>query len=666
MLSGVFSDTLFAVRRAVEDKHGRLWVIRMREGIRELSLLTRGDNGEYEVTMLPLRRANDVAPFWSIYPDPRDSEVLWLGGDEGVLRVDTGVDKNETISFQALIRRVMLHGDSLLYAGSGYHPQAEHQTMLPLKSRIRFEYAAANYDAPSWTRYQYKLEGFDEEWSTWTNETVKEYTNLLAGSYQFHVRANNIYGHISESDTYVFGIQAPWYQTWWAYFLFVIPVALGLIMFVRFQRVRVIRKERLRSEVEQARLRTSAAELQTRNLQAENELLYSELRFLSVVESANDAIVSANQEGDIIFWNKQAEQVFGYPREEALGQPLTILMPERHVESHEKGLQRHIQTGEKSAIGRVIELSGKRKDGTEFPLELSLSSWKTDEGIFFSAILRDITEQKRAEAELIRMQNQLAHSNKMASLGKLTAGIAHEIRNPLNFVNNFAQMMMDLVDEAGDLISKNSERTVKDIDGDLSETFSEIKRNAAAINKHGHRADLIIKSMMDHSRNSTGDHHWTPLNELVDTAIQLSYENWQREQPGFDIEIVRTLGSSVGEVKVAPQEITRVLLNILDNAYDAMHSHAVENKGSLTPTVLVHTIRKEDAVEIHIRDNGPGIELEVKEHIFDPFFTTKPAGSGTGLGLSLSYDIITQGHSGFLTCESTPGEGTTFVIGLPV
>ncbi|MBX2818330.1 MAG: PAS domain S-box protein [Rhodothermaceae bacterium] len=668
--SSAFANTTLTVNRVVDDG-GRLWIVRTGNGLREFSLLTPRTDGSFDMMPLPLTRVKDMGPFWSIYPDPRQENVLWLGGDEGIIRADISIKKQEQSSFSALIRRVLINQDSLIYGGAkiarlneanaiGVEPQLEKN------GAIRFEYSSTTFDDPSATEYQYELVGFDEGWSAWTSETVKEYTNLFAGSYQFRVRAKNLYGHISEVDTYSFTVSRPWYFRWWAFALYAIPFFFSMYVVDSYQRRRLIKRERLRAEVEQAQLKTSAAQLHARTLQAENELLNAELRFLAVVESANDAIISANQDGDIIFWNMEAEKIFGYSREEILGKPLTRLMPARHIRSHERGLNRHVATGHKRAIGKVIKLEGKRKDGSEFPLELSLSSWKTEHGIFFSAILRDITEQKEAEHELQRVQSQLAHSNKMASLGKLTAGIAHEIKNPLNFVNNFAQLTVDLVEEVDELIQDNKSKSLQEIDQELSGTLSEIKRNALAINRHGHRADSIVRSMMDHAGGGSGPHQPTDLKDLIETAIQLAYQGWLNDNADSLVAFESTYDESIGIIKLAPQEISRVIVNILENAFDAMYTSRSGQVGTASPLVQISTKQIGDFVEVRIRDNGPGITKEIQEHIFDPFYTTKPTGKGTGLGLSLSYDIVTQGHGGQLTVENNTPRGATFIIRLPV
>ena len=666
-IAAAYSDTTLNVRRAAEDDQGRLWVVRTREGYREFSLQPSNVSGSEPPVILPLQRIVDFGPFWSIYPDPDYAHLLWLGGDQGIVRVDTRISKQEDAPYSAWIRRVAIDRDSLIFGGMRQSRSGialDNRVSFPAKTALRFEVAASSYDDPGSNRFQYMLEGFDEEWSPWTEETVKEFTNLPAGDYRFRVRANNLFARISEEDDFSFTLTPPWYLSWWAYVLYGVPLAFGMFMFDRFQRRRLLRKERLRSEIEQAKLKTSAAELQARTLETENELLYSKLQFLAVVDSANDAIVSAGQEGTIIFWNKRAEEIFGYTREEAVGQSLTILMPERHRASHERGLQRFLETGQERAIGSVLELEGTRKDGSEFPLSLSISSWKTEEGTFFGAIMRDITDRKQSEQALQQVQNQLAHAEKMASLGKLTAGIAHEIKNPLNFVNNFARLTVDLTDELGQILSENKEKPVNEVQDELSDALKDIKYNAKAIDKHGNRADRIIKSMMDHVREGTGAHQPTDLNELLSDAVELAYQSWLAGNSGFDVAIERSLDDSISQMNLAPQDMRRVFINLLDNALDAVSEKATASSNVYKPRILVTTKRSGNEVEIHVADNGPGIDPDVKGHIFEPFYTTKPTGSGTGLGLSLSYDIVTNGHGGNISEIGVFGEGATFVIRL--
>lgn len=262
-----------------------------------------------------------------------------------------------------------------------------------------------------------------------------------------------------------------------------------------------------------------------------------------------------------------------------------------------------------------------------------------------------------ALTELKAAQTQLIHNEKMASLGQMTAGIAHEIKNPLNFVNNFAVLSEELAEELAEAIESGEE--------DINEILADLKQNAAAIAKHGRRADAIVKSMMQHARGGSGERESTNINNLVEEYVNLAFHGKRAAKPGFGVEIERDYDESLKEIVVKAQEIGRVLLNLLNNAFDAVEEKFSRANSADKPIVKVTTSLNENYLEIRISDNGCGIPEEIKEKIFEPFFTTKPTGAGTGLGLSLSYDIITQGHGGMLSVISKAGEGTTLIVKLP-
>ena len=278
-------------------------------------------------------------------------------------------------------------------------------------------------------------------------------------------------------------------------------------------------------------------------------------------------------------------------------------------------------------------------------------------------------ELQQSHEHLKTTQAQLVQQEKMASLGQLTARIAHEIKNPLNFVNNFAEIVGEMVGE----LDEELETLEPELPDGAAHTFKEIladlRVNSANIEKHGKRADGIVHAMMQHASGGSGEREATDINHLVSEHIELAYHGKRAQMPGLQVKIKRDLGAEAGTVEMVPQEIGRVLLNLLGNAFDAVHEKADTGQGDIekeyVPTVTVSTRRVNDTVEIRVADNGPGIPIELKEKIYEPFFTTKPTGSGTGLGLSLSYDIVTQGHGGALTVESKEGEGATFVIMLP-
>ena len=255
--------------------------------------------------------------------------------------------------------------------------------------------------------------------------------------------------------------------------------------------------------------------------------------------------------------------------------------------------------------------------------------------------------------ELKRTQQQLIHSEKMATLGELTAGIAHEIKNPLNFINNFSELSSELVEE---LIAAEGDEKI--------ETIEMLRNNLSKIHHHGRRADSIIQSMMQHARGGMGEHALTDINRMLEENINLVYHGMKAQNPSFDVSIRKSLDSSLKEIVVMPQELSRVIINLMTNALYAVKKKAENAANGYQPSVDATTRQTGDAVEIRIRDNGTGIPEEIRAKIFQPFFTTKPTGEGTGLGLSMSYDIIVNGHGGTLTCENS-GEGAEFVITIP-
>jgi signal transduction histidine kinase len=268
-----------------------------------------------------------------------------------------------------------------------------------------------------------------------------------------------------------------------------------------------------------------------------------------------------------------------------------------------------------------------------------------------------------ALAGLQAAQAQLVTREKLASLGQLTAGIAHEIKNPLNFVNNFADLSADLVRELRGLLTgvkldKETKAEVDDI-GDM------LEGNLGKVVEHGKRADSIVKNMLLHSREGIGERRAVDLNALVEESLNLAYHGARAEKPGFNVTLERSFDATIGAVELYPQEFIRVLINLIGNGFYASQQRKKAAEPGFEPALLVATKNLGDRVEIRVRDNGVGIPAEVKAKIFNPFFTTKPAGEGTGLGLSLSYDIVVKQHGGTLEVETEPGSFTEFVVRLP-
>ena len=303
----------------------------------------------------------------------------------------------------------------------------------------------------------------------------------------------------------------------------------------------------------------------------------------------------------------------------------------------------------------------------------------------FVLIFSDITERKRNEAEiraardaaeeasrtieaayreLKAAQANLIQAEKMASLGQLTAGIAHEIKNPLNFVNNFSALSTELIDELRDVLAPEplGETARTEVD-DLTAL---LKGNLEKVVQHGQRADGIVRSMLDHSRGSSGERRMVDLNALIDEALNLAYHGARAQDQSFNITLERDFGEGIAPIEVNPQDITRVFLNLFANGFYATTRRAREGgDAGFVPTLKVTTRDAGEAVEIRVWDNGIGIPADIRDKLFQPFFTTKPTGEGTGLGLSISYDIVTQQHGGSIAVDSKVGEYSEFTIRLP-
>jgi GAF domain-containing protein len=266
--------------------------------------------------------------------------------------------------------------------------------------------------------------------------------------------------------------------------------------------------------------------------------------------------------------------------------------------------------------------------------------------------------------DLRTAQGRLIQTEKLASLGQLTAGIAHEIKNPLNFVNNFSALSVELTDELNDLLKQ---ATLADkLRGEVGELTALLKDNLGKVVQHGKRADSIVKNMLLHSREGSGEHRPADINALVDESLNLAYHGARAEKPQFNVTLQRDFDPDAGMIEVFPQEITRVLLNMITNGFYAVTKRKTDDGGAgFEPLVTASTRGLSDHVEIRIRDNGTGIPTDVKEKMFNPFFTTKPAGEGTGLGLSMSHDIIVKQHGGTIDVDTEPGVFTEFTIVLP-
>jgi signal transduction histidine kinase len=463
-----------------------------------------------------VKQANGNAVADSIGTDPRIIEELSLFGElmPDSLR-NIMITRYAGISFDSIRR---------------FNPVPENLSLPFRHNNITIHFSAIAPARPAMMRYQYKLEGYNDEWSPVTEKTTAAFGNMKEGKYTFLVRAMGLSPNTawSEPVAYVFRVQPPWYRTWWAYVLFALGFIAALTAFIRW-RIAYLEKEKLALE-KQVAVRTQ--ELKEANAEVEQSL-----------------------------------------------------------------------------------------------------------------------------HELKTTQQELIQREKMASLGELTAGIAHEIQNPLNFVNNFTEVNQELISELKQEIESGNIPEIRAIVDDISS-------NEQKILLHGKRADAIVKSMLQHSRAGSGKKEPTDINALADEYIRLAYHGMRAKDKSFNASWQTDFDPSLGKVNIVAQDIGRVILNMVNNAFYAVNEKAKNAVGPYEPMVHLSTRKASGSVEIRVKDNGPGMPEKTREKIFQPFFTTKPTGHGTGLGLSISFDII-KAHGGEIRVVSEPGTGTEFVILLP-
>ncbi|MEA3340504.1 MAG: PAS domain S-box protein, partial [Chloroflexota bacterium] len=371
----------------------------------------------------------------------------------------------------------------------------------------------------------------------------------------------------------------------------------------------------------------------------------SEERFRSVVQTASDAIITIDEHSNIALWNRAAAAMFGYSADEAIGQPITLIEPERFHKAHQEGMQRAVSTGETKTVGQTVEMVGLRKNGVEFPIELSLAVWKIDERTLFTSIIRDVTERVRSEEEQVRIEQQLRQQEQLAAMGQLAGGIAHDFNNMLTVVLLYAyQLLRQEAPSAGTVSA------------------------AEIIIKESKRASKLVGQILDFSRRSPLDISPLDLKPFVEEIVRVL----ERTIPE-SIHIQFDAGPEEATpftVDADPTRIQQALTNLATNARDAMPEggelgiELSRLEIASDETAPVAGMSSGEWISLLVSDTGTGIPPHVLDHIFEPFFTTKMRGEGTGLGLAQVDGIVAQ-HGGYIGVETEPGEGTTFRIYLP-
>jgi signal transduction histidine kinase/ligand-binding sensor domain-containing protein len=683
---GLADNTIYAIE---EDNNGTLWVS-TNAGICNYNPDTNGiRNYGLEDGLLGLEynaRSNEKGA----------DGTLYFGNSEGITAfTPERLSTNQTPP-QVVLADVKLFNKSVA-SGPGSLLQLPSSTPQDLtldfdQNELTFEFVAIHFTNPKKNRYSYQLVGFDDDWIVGGQSRSATYTNLEPGKYTFRVKAANSDGVWNEEGfSLKLTVLPPWYRTWWAYVLFALLFVLGVFLVDRLQRYRLRKIEKERAVLREAELRAEAENKRradTEKLSKIGRAITSSLSVDKIIETVYEnvnALMDASVFGVGIYNQKENRLDFPATKEEDVMLPPYAYAVDDSNESlavwcfrNEKEIVisdfanqygeylskfKHPIVGKAPAsviyipliqqgrtIGVITTQSFEQEAYTAYHVNLfrNLANYA-------AIALDNASAYRRLDATLTELQStqeQLVHSEKMASLGELTAGIAHEIQNPLNFVNNFSEVNKELIEDLKEAIVKNDQEEVQAILHDLLE-------NEDKVTHHGKRAEQIVKSMLQHSRGSGGEKEPTNLNALCDEYLRLAYHGFRAKDKSFNADFELDLEENLPQANVVPQDIGRVLLNLINNAFQAV-------QGVKNPKVVVSSKALDDKIELIVADNGPGIPDEIKEKIFQPFFTTKPTGQGTGLGLSMSYDIITKGHGGTISLTSEQGAGCNFKVIIPI
>lgn len=662
-------------------------------------------NGKYELYKKPFYKFTEVRCYESPFAvQQAPDNTIFICTSSGLLRYDPSEDFTSDQSFMTLIRRVF-SGDSMIYEETGSTPDnsgKSGEVKIPyIQNDLIFHFAATNYENAEKNLYSFRLNGSDESWSAWESDHKKEYTRLREGRYRFEVRSMNQYQASGSTASFSFRIMPPWYRTLWAYLGYVLLACFTLYSWVGFRTRRLKQHgEMLEKVVEQRTLqiqeqknnveklsrvgRDITSSLSTENIihtvyENVNTLmdaavftigLYNEkdnsLEFSATIEnnrvlpafslSLEDeerlAVWCFNQRKEVIINNYSGE----YTRY------VSQMTPPIAGESPESILYLPLWHKEK-VTGVITAQSFVRNAYSDYQINI-LRNLAT----YCAIALENAGSYNRLTAllnELKATQDILVTQSKLAALGTLTAGIAHEIKNPLNFVNNFAALNTELAEELEEKLKTEKDRLSPDIVAEFEDIIRNIKDNAGKIREHGQRADNIVRSMLQHARVGSGEFQSVDINILLDEAVNLTYHGMRAQDEEFNVKIEKSFDRSAGKIRGIPQELSRALLNIINNSFYETHRKKLLRGSGYSPMVAFETRQNGDKVIIRIRDNGDGITEGIRSKIFTPFVTTKPAGQGTGLGLSIAYDIIVHQHKGQISFETKEGSYTEFEILLP-
>ncbi len=682
----------------LQQPNGDIWFEESKGNFTYHQGVLRYKNGKYEAFKTPFLKFNDTncgggPSNICVMPDG----TVYFGTNMGLLKYMPQKDQGSSRSFITLMRKVYAR-DSLLFGGNSFDGTIEGilgRKEIPWNFHdLTFHYSATFYEDAENNQYRYRLTGLDTVWSNWTNDNKKEYTNLREGKYTFEVKSRNQYLEEGNIAAYHFTILAPWYRQWWAYLAYLLFGGLVFYALLQF-RTRNLRLQRLALE-KTVRERTNEIRDQKKNVEKLSNIgraitssLSIENIIKTVYENVNtlmDASVftiglynpeknclefpAAIEKGELLpefsipltHENRLAVWCFNNRREVVINDYATdyskyvgnITAP---IAGDTPESVLYLPLWSKGKVIGVISAQSFRKNAfTDYHLNMlrnlatySAIALENADAYHHLAILLD---------ELRTAQDRLIIQSKLAALGELTAGIAHEIQNPLNFVNNFSEISSELMDELKEELDKGNR-------DEADSLIQNIRQNMEKISYHGKRADSIVKNMLMHSRSTSGLKQNTDINSLCDEYFRLAYHGLRAKDKSFNVTMNTDFDAFLEKVNVVSQDIGRVVLNLISNAFFAVAEMKHRNPEDYEPTVWLNTKKINGRFEICVRDNGIGIPETIRDKIFQPFFTTKPTGQGTGLGLSLAYDIV-KAHGGEIRLESKENEGTVFIIQLPI
>lgn len=637
-----------------------------------------------------------------------DNGVLYFGSSKGVtafipgqLKINESPPQVAISDFKVFNRSVPVGPDSPLQHALS---ETENITLGHHQNEITFDYVALHYSNSNRNQYQFQLEGYDQDWVDAGTQRSATYTNLSPGDYTFRVKAANSDGVWNTQGASIgLSILPPWYQTWWAYLLFLGMIGFAVFVVDRFQRWRLSKKEEERAALREAELRAEAENKRrsdTEQLSKIGQTITSTLSVDKIIETVYEnvnALMDAAIFGVGIY--NEYRNSLDFPATKEKGKMLPaysynldedsrlavwcfknqkeIIIGNfaneytKYVEEFKQPIEGDFSDSvlylplihHGKVTGVITTQSFKKNAYTEYHINL-LRNLAT-----YAAIALDNASAYRqlnsTLSELKDTQNQLIQQEKLASLGQLTAGIAHEIKNPLNFVNNFSDLSVELIDEAEEevkAIRKNGDKPVSaETLDEISDLLIDIKANLRKIHEHGSRADGIVKSMLQHSRGGNNIMEPTDLNALAKEYANLAFHGMRASKNPVNVDIELDFDENLQKIPLISEDFSRVLLNLCNNAFDAMREKVSDNSTkNYTPKLTVRTRQKNSTVTIEVEDNGPGIPEQIRNKVLQPFFTTKKGTEGTGLGLSITNDII-KAHGGTLEIHSKK-EGTIMAV----